>query len=349
MSIKNILALLIIVALLSSCDYGPNMKFNGPKLVPKIYQYNISDSLTSFITEGSSPILLRKLNKLLYIYQSNLESEFRLYNFVTENSLMIDTAFSFVNDFSLSPNEDYISFISNNQLKRINLNSLNSETLFSTTDQLINYPPPQYSMDGKFIICLFNKLKSDKKYYTDSLYINIYDIDKKSSIQLDTAFLRNNDAITVGFTNDSKKFYFSREGYNPNNYLWQIELTIFNNDLPPTYFNVRRIFPASYESSFSNYDQSSLIVFENYKISFFNLISGSISKQIAVGQQFSFIKNIRDTNYLIGINKNIIYLMNINGNILNSFRPDVEATIVWADYFEEINKILFRTEEYNNY
>lgn len=337
----------MLAPLMFSCEMGSEMNFDDTYVIDsKIYQYDIGDSATTFITEGFNPIVLPKSNNMLYVIYKEVETTLLIHNFETGKNLNLYNSFLMYNEFSVSPDENYLTFIKRNELKRLNLNSSSLETLFSTTNHLMDYPHPQYSSDGKKIISLYNKTYSGGKYNSDSVYISIYDFDQKKAFLLDTLYLRNNDKLNAGFIEDSEKFYFLREGYHPKSHIWQIELTIYNNTYPSTFYDIIRIYPDSYESKYSVYNQNNLIIYENNEILFYDLTSGEFLHKINFDRKFRSIRNVKNTNYLIGLIEDNIYLLNIDGEILNVIQPNVKDTIVWADFFEKENKIIFRTEEH---
>ncbi len=338
-------SLLAILPFLSSCDSGTEMNHKYQNTISKIYRFNISDSSTAFLVEGFKPILLPQSNKMLFTYSKNINSQFKIYDFDNSESRLLADFWPFINNSGISSDENYVIFIKDNQLKRLNVNSAATEILLSSNDFLIDYIPPEYSSDGESIIYLSNKRTSKNNEVSDSIALNIYNVKENNSIQPDHKFLKNNDIIKTGFLEGSDKFYYSREGWDQNNHIWQIEFSIFNNSVTPEFFANRKIYPlGGYESKYFKYDQNSIIVCDNIEILVYDLVQGKILNRIYPERQFKNVNITGNGNYFVEIENNIIHLMNLNGEIINTFKPEVEDKIVWADFRENDNSIIFRTE-----
>lgn len=346
MKIKSIY-LLILAPLLFSCEMGSEMNFDDHYVIDsKIYQYNISDSATSIITKGNNPIILPESNKMLYIVYEETGTKLLSYNFANGTHQELYNAFIFFDDLSISPDEKYLSFIKRDELIRLNLNSSELETLFSSKNHLIDYPPPHYSPNGKFIISLFNKTNAENGYDSDSVFINIYDVDQTNVLHLDSVILRSNDKLQTGFIYNSEKFYVSREGYHPDNHKWQIEFLIYKNKAKPFFYNTVRFLPESFASDYLIYERQKMLIFENNEILFFDLSSGVFLRKVYLDEYFTSVVISKNESRLLGITDSKIFLMNLEGEVLDAFQPNVEDNIVWADFLEEENKIIFRTEEH---
>ena len=49
---KKIISFVLIIGNIISCDFGTDHEFNEQVEISKIYQFNISDSLTNYLVDG---------------------------------------------------------------------------------------------------------------------------------------------------------------------------------------------------------------------------------------------------------------------------------------------------------
>jgi hypothetical protein len=328
MKIKLFIFFTIVSLTQLSCNYGSEHGGQNSFTISKMYIYDIAKDSTKFIGEGYSINILPTSKKLLYFHtDDNALSTLRLYDYATcEDVLLLNNFYAYIDEYSISPDEKYLSYIKGKTLSRINLDNGSNEILLSSPNQLI--APPRYSNDGKRLIYLCNPGNN----FSDSICVNIYDFDSGNSVSLDTLFIKGNDLINAYFTNNSQKFYILRRGYDKRGY-FQIQLTIYINSISPEPFKIKTFYPFDHQNKVFNINDDKLLILDNK-----NIFQYDISEDISTGRiNFSIyhqlIKKVKNLDRLIGTEtNNSIAIINFDGTIENVFVPRIEDNIVWADY-----------------
>ncbi|MEE9429789.1 MAG: hypothetical protein V3V16_02040 [Melioribacteraceae bacterium] len=350
MNLKEKIFLLSIVIFMVSCDYGNNLKDFGTTIY-KIYTFNLSDSTLHEISDGLRPITLFQADKLLFVTEENFSSKVWLYDFSTKGKEILanDLHPPLFDDSVVSPDEKHLVFIKDKKLKLMDLNSGNVQVIDSSSNELIHIPVPKFSNDGKYIVYISSvKEKMDSsssKFY----YLNIYNIVSKSTISIDTAFVKGHDRLEAKFTNDSKKVYMLRDGWHPSNFRRQFEFTIYSLEQTPKLFRKKTIYTFDYRNNSWNIEDDKILILDRVGLREYDIKNDILTKtkKIDISLKEFEIRKVKNLDYLIGADEeNNIQLIDLKGEIKYKIKPKIEGQIYWADYFQKHNYILFATSQY---
>ena len=337
---KKIISFVLIIGNIISCDFGTDHEFNEQIEISKIYQFNISDSLTNYLVDGFGPKLLQKSKKLLYYGTTNLW----IYDLTTkEHKIVINDVWRKI---ILSPDEKSLLYSQGKKLMSLNISSGQEQTLFISDQLILDYPDPIFSKDGKKILFLSYPETTNREVRTDSHYVNIYDLELDKNIRIDTVFIRGNDSFRIGFTNDSNTIFVLRKGFNEY-HQYQSQFTFYRNDTYPKYYHTESVTHNGFNNDIFTIDDDKLLILEDYLILQYDISDDEFTKRNHYKLYRDIVKPINGLDKLIGREwyDNSIGIVSYYGKVENIYYPKVEDEIRTLDYLVVDSLIIFSTSK----
>ena len=237
-------------------------------------------------------------------------------------------------------------FVNDSSLNRINIQTKEINTLLKS-NQLVEIPAPKYSDDGKYLLYLTNPVRRNDLTYSDSVYVNIYNFNSRTSTRLDTIFKISGNSINTGFIDNSKKIYITRQNEGETGG-WIVKILIYNNSSAPDLFAKRTIYSSTYDNKIWKLDENTMLVLEGLSIYQYNIISDQATVPKGFMGFWEKVRKIKNLDSLIVLSPiNTIEIRNIYGEKEEEYSLNTKEEIDWIDYSAKFKYILFQTTKYH--